>query len=53
MSPEQRVLYNEVELEVSKGTPEEDEAQVEVTVPSHKRQRGHRRPIPENLERKW
>ncbi|MBK8201178.1 MAG: transposase [Bdellovibrionales bacterium] len=51
VSPEQGVLYNEVELEVSKGTSEEDETQVEVTVPAHKRKRGHRRPIPENLER--
>ncbi len=51
VSPEQGVLYNEVEFEVSKGTPEEDEAQSETTIPAHKRKRGHRRPIPESLER--
>ncbi|MBK7845114.1 MAG: transposase [Bdellovibrionales bacterium] len=31
VSPEQKMLFNEVELEASKGTPEEDEAQIEVT----------------------
>jgi transposase len=51
-SPEQGCLFNEAEVESKKAGSEVGESgQDEVQVQAHKKKRGHRRPLPENLER--
>jgi len=52
-SQEQGCLFNEAEVESKKPDDEQDETrgEDETEVAGHKRKRGHRKPLPENLER--
>lgn len=52
-SSEQGLLFNEAEVEASKAAADDDEEwpSSEIKVNGHARKRGHRRALPENLER--
>lgn len=52
-TPEQGVLINEAEAfaDQSEQTLEDEAQQSDIEVKAHKKKRGHRRPLPDNLER--
>lgn len=47
----EQLVFNEAEVESRKPDPLDEEAEVEIKVSDYTKKRGHRRSLPENLER--
>lgn len=48
---EEQLVFNEVEVESRKPEPTEEDSKQEIQVKGHTKKRGHRKALPENLER--